>query len=618
MKKITLLVLAMISLFGANSQILFEEHFDTWDDIPTGWSTVDFNYQHWHINSSSNEAGGGSYEITFDWYPYADVGMARYISPEIDFSATSEINFSFKHAAKHSAGGGSFQIGIATRENDTSPWNVVWDKVVSENLPQEDVSFNMNNTDVNSSTFQFCLFFDGDCGNTKGWYFDDIVISIPAAVDANAVLIKEDRQFEQGDVYTPTVDIQNVGVDQGTINATFTITDYATNNSVYSETQQVLTNGGELKEVVFPNYTFPTDGNLYEAKLDVSMTGELNLSNNSIIKSLNTYNVERQKVLVEIGTGTWCGACPAAALGAEGLANDNQPVAILEHHKNDDYSYASGDSRLSYLGINGYPDAYFDTDKNKSGGCPAPTFDCTSEYIPLVADAKLVRSPMTIAVTAVLGTLASTYDVTVVMTKVNPISEDDLRLQVALTESHIQENWGTSPPLDHLDFVNRGFVPDENGTTVDLKNNTTVTKTFTVSLATNPTTSDPVVSVADNCEIVVFVESIHEKLVYQAENILLKDVGSDPDDPTSIATIDKKHFEINPTPVSSTLYVTLSDEMLNVEKYTITNIYGAIVKQGVLSDRVNSIDVSQLNNGYYFISLEGEARNQAKKIVIIK
>jgi len=610
MKKFYFLVLAMVSLFSVNAQILFEEHFNTWDDITTGWSTVDFTYQHWHINASANEAGGGSYEITFDWYPYADNGMARYISPEINFTGKSEITFSFNHAAKHSAGQGSFQIGIATRQDANSPWNIVWDKTLNSNLPQENVTFNISNTDVNSATFQFCLFFDGPCENTKGWYFDDIVISTPVSVDANAVIIKGDRQFQQGDIYTPTVDIQNIGVDQGTIDATFTITDYVTNNSIYSETMQVLTNGGELKEVLFPDFTFPTDGNLYEAKLDVSMTGEINISNNSIIKSLNTYTVPRQKVLVEIGTGTWCGACPPSAIGAEGLVHNNEPVAVVEHHKSDNYAYSSGENRINYLGINGYPDAYFDTDRNKSGGCPS--LDCTNEYTFIVDEAKLIRCPITLNVTAVLGSLPNTYDVTVVIDKLNPISEDDLRLQVVLTESHIQENWGTSPPLDHLDFVNRGFMPDENGTTVDLKNNTTVTKTITVNLETNPTISSPVISIADSCEIVVFVESIHEKKVYQTEKISLKDII------LGISTVEGSHFEINPTPTSNILYVTLSNKTLKTDQYIITNIYGEVVKKGGLANGTNKLDVSKLNNGYYFLSIVGENRSKAKKIVIIK
>ncbi len=48
--------------------------------------------------------------------------------------------------------------------------------------------------------------------------------------------------------------------------------------------------------------------------------------------------VERDKVLLEIGTGTWCTYCPGAAMGADDLIANGHPVAVIEYHNGDNFA----------------------------------------------------------------------------------------------------------------------------------------------------------------------------------------------------------------------------------------------------------------------------------------
>ncbi|HSG67425.1 MAG TPA: hypothetical protein VK994_01865, partial [Bacteroidales bacterium] len=58
--------------------------------------------------------------------------------------------------------------------------------------------------------------------------------------------------------------------------------------------------------------------------------------------------IQRDKVVVEIGTGTWCPYCPGSAMGADDLIANGHDVAIIENHNGDDYTTAASNARNSY------------------------------------------------------------------------------------------------------------------------------------------------------------------------------------------------------------------------------------------------------------------------------
>jgi len=71
-------------------------------------------------------------------------------------------------------------------------------------------------------------------------------------------------------------------------------------------------------------------------------------------------SVPRNKVIIEIGTGTWCQFCPGAAMGADDLVNNGHAVAVVENHNGDTFTNTYSNARNTYYGITGYPTAFFD------------------------------------------------------------------------------------------------------------------------------------------------------------------------------------------------------------------------------------------------------------------
>jgi len=595
-KQITFLLFIVAFISNINAQVLFEEHFNTWNFPPAGWSTVDFDYEHWHT-ANSIYAGGDGMEVMLDWYPYTDIGIARLISPEIDLTGKTNVTLSFKQKVLHDYD--SFEVGVATRSNGGA-WNIVWSATVTETILAEERVVNISNSDVNSSTFQFCLYFDGDFYNFGGWYIDDTEISEPVSTDASVLAILGDRQFSAIDNYIPTANIQNVGLDTEDIKTSCTILDFETGTMVYTDTVTESIDGGAVNAVVFANFSIPEDSKVYEVMVHTHLPGDVNTDNNELSRYINTYTLERQMVLVEIGTGTWCTNCTSAAIGADDLVNNGHDAAVIEHHKSDDYEIPDALIRIDYFGIMGYPTAFFDGQTEKGGGCPS--LNCYEEYLAIYNVTKAVNAPLTISITG-SETSAGVYHIHVNLDKSEPVPEEGLRLQLAINESHIYHPWGLQPPLDYLDYVNRGFFPDANGTAIDLVNNSTISHEFTIDASEFD---------IENCEIIAFVESPNDKYIYQTAKVKLDDLV------TSVLSLDSDQIEVYPNPSSNLFHVLINQKYDENTDYLITNMYGEVMQIGSLMTGINNIDVSGLANGNYFLKISMGDRDYVKKITLIK
>ena len=56
-----------------------------------------------------------------------------------------------------------------------------------------------------------------------------------------------------------------------------------------------------------------------------------------LMSNLWSLQVTRDMVILENFGGTWCVACPGAAMGAEDLVANGHDVAVIEYHVWDDY-----------------------------------------------------------------------------------------------------------------------------------------------------------------------------------------------------------------------------------------------------------------------------------------
>lgn len=73
----------------------------------------------------------------------------------------------------------------------------------------------------------------------------------------------------------------------------------------------------------------------------------------------NAQQVDRQMVVLEISTGTWCTYCPGAAMGADDLLANGCRVAVVENHNNDPFANQYSNARNSYYNPKWLPDCIF-------------------------------------------------------------------------------------------------------------------------------------------------------------------------------------------------------------------------------------------------------------------
>ena len=178
--------------------------------------------------------------------------------------------------------------------------------------------------------------------------------------------------------------------------------------------------------------------------------------------------VNRDKVIVEIGTGTWCTYCPGAAMGADDLVANGHPVAIIENHNGDSYANQYSNARNSYYGITGYPTAFFDGGNSVVGGSHSSSM--YSSYAPIVTARSNVPSDFILELYG--SSAGAAYDMVAKIYKVAPYSGPDPVYHLVITESDIQIAWQGQTELN---FVCRQMVPDQYGTVISFADSDTVT-----------------------------------------------------------------------------------------------------------------------------------------------
>ncbi len=222
--------------------------------------------------------------------------------------------------------------------------------------------------------------------------------------------------------------------------------------------------------------------------------------------------VDRDKVVLEIVTGTWCYYCPGAAMGAEDLIANDKEVAVIEYHNGDDYTNSYGSSRQSYYGITGIPTAEFDGIIEVGGGNHTTSLYPT--YLQKYNQRINIPSSFTIDIEGNSSGMTD-YEINITVTKVATVNSSNLVLHFALTESEIMENW---QGMNKLDFVERLMWPNQYGTALDFSSGDVneITATFTM----DPTWE------YEHCEVVAFIQDPSTKEIFQGTKAEIMDFGT--------------------------------------------------------------------------------------------
>jgi len=130
--------------------------------------------------------------------------------------------------------------------------------------------------------------------------------------------------------------------------------------------------------------------------------------------------VARDKVIMEIATGTWCQYCPGAAMGADDLIANGCEVAVIEYHEGggDPFENSFGVARNTYNNAGGFPTATSDGVLDYAGG--SNTTSMYTTYLPMYQQRIVIDCDFTVDI---YGQLVSgtTYDLVIEVENVNDV-----------------------------------------------------------------------------------------------------------------------------------------------------------------------------------------------------
>jgi hypothetical protein len=211
--------------------------------------------------------------------------------------------------------------------------------------------------------------------------------------------------------------------------------------------------------------------------------------------------VNKNFVVMEITTGTWCSACPGAANGADDMHENGHKVAIIENHGGDSYEYPGSTSRNSLYGNSSYPSTTFNGLNKQVGGGNAGSTNYPV-YLSRYNTAIAVMSDFTLDLSAT-NPSGDDYDVIIDINEPGDYTNTNLVVHLVVTESHIPVNW---MGMNEVNFVSRAMYPTKNGTSFT-GGSDTINISFTADSSWD----------IYNCELIAFIQDKNTKEILQAD-----------------------------------------------------------------------------------------------------
>ncbi|MHC1707455.1 MAG: T9SS type A sorting domain-containing protein [Bacteroidales bacterium] len=301
--------------------------------------------------------------------------------------------------------------------------------------------------------------------------------------------------------------------------------------------------------------------------------------------------VEREFVLFEVGTGTWCQFCPGAALGIKDLieVNDKDAVAI-KYHQGDDYEIAVGTSRLAYYNITLFPTTVADGVLIHEGG--NATTSIYSTYLPMYNERMGMPAFHTMNLNVVhMG--GTNYQATITVDESFNAFADGVVLHTSLTESNIPVVWFNQTEID---YVCRAMYPDEYGTDLVFTGGNPATVTINFSTAG---------LIKNNCEFVAWVQNPSTKNVTQTGMVKMSTV-------VGTEELEAKQISVYPNPASTYVQV-LTNGKGTANIYDVT---GKLVSSTQIILPSQIIDIHELENGVYILKVDSPENSFSKKLIV--
>jgi len=445
MKK-SLLTLSALFLAGASfSQVIMSENFDASTNLPAGWaqynvdnltpaSNVNYMGTNAWMARANSVTGTGNMMVSTSWYTPAGTSNDWLVTPAINVPGTGSYTASFDVMAPDASYPDGFKVYISTTGNAVA--NFTNPAVLTVNAAPQ----TFTNQTIDLSTYAGQTIYIAIQNNSNDMFLlflDNFVVRQPAANDAILQSATLARYSAVSTNNTLSLSVKNDGSNP------ITSLDITWNDGT-AHTSTVACNiaVGATANINHPTaitYATAVEENIAISIDQVNASADPNMGNNSTSKLFNTVSqMANKKVVIEEGTGTWCGWCPRGAVAMEYMTTAHPDDFIgIAVHNGDPMTVTAYDNGANF---SGFPGANVD---RAILGANVSNADFDTYYN------DRIDLPVPASISATSSGSGSALTVDVSCTFYTPFAAADYKLAVVLTEDNVT---GTGSTWDQHNY----------------------------------------------------------------------------------------------------------------------------------------------------------------------
>ncbi len=630
MKKILLLG-GLLFASSSFSQVLTEDFEGLGGTLPAGWASAsstpgsgDFSTgdavaanagTYWPVPTSSDFA------MVNDDVCNCDLSAAYLMTPLMDLTGLSGVAVTYDFVDDITYGPSlPHQVEIST--DGGASWTSIYTYTVDAgNLNWQSNTIPLGASADGASAVMVRWFYNDGGTWATGLAIDNVVVQVPANDDAQLDGVTLTRWALMGSSNPLSIQVTNVGS-----NAITSLEVDWNDGAAHLQTITVNIAPGASANVAHPDavtYATAVEQNITVTITQVNGGVDGDPTNNGGSALHNTLSQQTTKaVVIEEGTGTWCGWCPRGDVAMSYMystyPNDFIGIAV---HNGDPITLTEYDNGAA---LSGFP------------GCNVDR-TLLGESVSQSLFEQFYNDRITMGVPANVGAIVtgtgSTISIDATAIFYTPVSAGDYRLAVVISENGVtgtsaaynQANYyagGGSGPMGGYesltdpvlaadmvyDHVGRallgGYAGQAGSVPATIVDGTIATYTFNYTV--------PASSVRDNMHAIVMLIDNTTGAIINATDMSISESFN------SIATVDAINMSVYPNPASDNM--TVSFEAEGDFTITLTDMAGRIVSTNAYNNLSGtqsiSVPVTNLENGNYIISVATEGVSYNKVVVI--
>lgn len=256
-----------------------------------------------------------------------------------------------------------------------------------------------------------------------------------------------------------------------------------------------------------------------------------------------------------------------------------ESLVIIAWHNGDEFEFAEGMVRDGYYGISGYPTVWFDGWTPVVGGFQPSSYPY---YVPVMEERAPWPSNYEVEM-HIFELGGNDYDVEATVDIKNGNSTQNLAVFVVLTETALE-----SPGSETQNWVARNVYPNGMGMPIDLSTETSFTWNTAVTMDES--------YLVENCEIIVFIQNMDTKEIYQATSKMATDVSY-----VGINEQNISNVQVYPNPATDRVNIKANSEITNVEVF---NHIGQLIYTSEARSSILNISTNKFETGMYMFRIQ--------------